>query len=115
MKNQLTGTIPTEFRSLKHSEYIDLSWNKLTGSIPNNWKASFLNTLLINHNHNLSGQISEPPSPLLIRVNFAHTSLSGKVPIKYCNLKFVDAVIMDCVNGTKLKYCAYCRCINAIQ
>jgi hypothetical protein len=112
-KNNIIGTIPTEIGNLPHLEYIDLSNNQLSGTVIKNWKTTYLNSLLLNHNKNLTGQLPEPPSNLLIHVNIAETSLSGMVPKKYCSLKFLDAVILDCLNHTNVRSCPCCRCIKS--
>jgi Leucine rich repeat len=113
--NQISGAIPTEVGNLPHLEYIDLSWNKLSGTVIYNWNTTFLNTLLIDHNKNLMGEFPEPPSSLLIRVNYAHTSLNGMVSEEYCKLKFLESVTLDCANGTNVGRCPCCRCVKPIR
>jgi hypothetical protein len=111
-KNQITGTIPPEIGNLQHLEYINLSWNKLSGTVIEQWNAKFLNTLLINHNEALSGTVPKPPSNLLVHANFAQTSITGTIPEEYCKLKFLDHVVVDCVNSKIKEKCRCCKCMK---
>ncbi|KAK9723761.1 hypothetical protein RND81_05G023700 [Saponaria officinalis] len=76
----LGGPLP-DFSQIPYLSYIDLSWNKLTGSIPSNKLSDNITTIDFSHNK-LNGEIPENFSYLLAlqMLSLENNSLNGSVP-----------------------------------
>ena len=100
--NRFSGTIPKELIMSSELEVLDLSSNQLTGSLPAaaDWQSSALDTLNLSENIRLVGPYPDPPSLLLTNANFAGTSLTGTVPGDYCNLVYLEYLLVDCNAGS---------------
>jgi hypothetical protein len=114
--NGLAGTIPLELSTnLVDLEELDLSSNQLGGSLAQDWNSPALETFRVNANANLSGSFPAPYSTLLSFIDFRDTSLEGVVPSGYCDLMFLDSMLVDCdSDGSPLdiQLCECCQCTN---
>ena len=107
--NAFEGTLPVEIMSLGQMEFLDLSSNQLQGTLPS-FSSPFLETLNLHDNTNLTGPFPNPYSTQLSFINFADTALTGAVPQAYCELLYLDSLIVDC--DVNRKACPCCRCIE---
>lgn len=111
--NRFTGTFPTELLSLTDLETLDLSSNLLTGSLPTAaWESTALDVFNLHDNTAITGPYPNPPSLLLTMVNFANTALTGLVPGEYCDLVYLESIVVDCNgrNNASIASCPCCRC-----
>ncbi|KAL7128800.1 hypothetical protein ABFS83_13G018700 [Erythranthe nasuta] len=101
-QNMFSGSISSLCTTVLHKLYLlDLSYNQLTGELPNCWENMYQLTFLNLANNSLSGQI---PNTLcsLLRLGVLHmrnNNLSGELPstLKNCiHLKLID------IGGNKL-------------
>lgn len=108
--NRFSGTFPSELLSLSDLEKLDVSSNLFTGSLPTaDWQSTALDVLNLNDNIALTGPYPDPPSLLLTMVNFANTALTGLVPGEYCNLVYLESIVVDC-DGNKNASTTACTC-----
>jgi Leucine-rich repeat (LRR) protein len=92
-KNFLDSTLATlRLDGLKQLKYLNLSYNRFTGSIPDAYKAAFpkLNTLSLQYNY-LSGAIPTPFNcPRLHTFRLNHNQLTGSFQINTDSLSVFD-------------------------
>ncbi|CAA7014355.1 unnamed protein product [Microthlaspi erraticum] len=87
--SNLTGTIPSNFEEYSSLQQVDLSFNKLHGSIP----ASLFNSSQVTHlflgNNTLNGSLHNQKSQSLINIDVSYNNLSGTLPswVSLPNLK----------------------------
>ena len=109
--NRFTGTIPMELMIARDLEKLDLSSNRLTGSLPLSlWQSTTLDMLNLSENTGIVGPYPDPPSSLLTIINFAGTSLTGSVPNEYCNLDYLESLLVDCNGNNGTPPCRCCQC-----
>uniref|UniRef100_A0A0D9V2K9 Leucine-rich repeat-containing N-terminal plant-type domain-containing protein n=1 Tax=Leersia perrieri TaxID=77586 RepID=A0A0D9V2K9_9ORYZ len=80
--NRLTGTIPVDISALVALKNVNLSWNNLSGGIPDNIGAiKELESLDLSHNR-LSGEIPSSISTMIFlsHINLSYNNLSGRIP-----------------------------------
>ena len=91
--NQLTGSIPSEIGNLRSVNKLILNQNQLTGSIPPEIsELNYLNQLDLSYNQ-LTGSI--PPEignlPRLYNLKLSYNQLTGDVPESICDLYSNDS------------------------
>ncbi|XP_074277113.1 putative LRR receptor-like serine/threonine-protein kinase At1g06840 isoform X2 [Silene latifolia] len=81
LRNCSLGGVLPDFSQMPSLSYIDLSWNKLTGSIPANRLSDNITTIDLSHNKlngSIPGSFSDLPS--LQMLSLQNNSLNGSVP-----------------------------------
>jgi Leucine-rich repeat (LRR) protein len=76
------GPIPASWNTWKKLYGMDLSQNKLTGSIPSFYGAKWLRRLELNNNQ-LSGNLPSPLGQNIEHIDFSENMLTGTIPSTY--------------------------------
>ena len=80
--NKITGTIPNSFRSFRYLDEFNLSFNQLSGTLPNGW-GNFPDLSILDVSSNqISGSISGLYSYYtnLAKLNFSNNNLISSIP-----------------------------------
>jgi Leucine-rich repeat (LRR) protein len=92
-KNQFQGTIPTNL-TLNHAIYIDLSFNKLTGVLPDAEGFQSLKILILDHNQ-FTGTIPDygkVGNGSLVILDLSFNALEGSVPAAWVDASNKDDI-----------------------
>ncbi|MEN8219751.1 MAG: Calx-beta domain-containing protein, partial [Pseudomonadota bacterium] len=94
--NELTGKFPKKLNKLNKLEKLDLSYNSLTGKIPDLGKMKNLTELALDHNE-LEGEIPKQLGNLknLTGLALSVNILDGKIPKELSNLKKLEWLLLD--------------------
>ncbi|CAA2933779.1 probable LRR receptor-like serine threonine-kinase RFK1 isoform X1 [Olea europaea subsp. europaea] len=112
----LPGVLPPELVQLPYLEFIDFAYNLLTGTIPQEWATTQLNSFSVLVNR-LSGQI---PRFLGNMKNLTHVSLevnqfSGAIPSELGNLINLETLILSANQLTGNLPTSFSRLTNLID
>ncbi|XP_078154360.1 putative LRR receptor-like serine/threonine-protein kinase At1g56140 isoform X2 [Carex rostrata] len=77
---KISDTLPTDFSMFKSLQLLDLSFNNITGEVPQSlFSLSSLNYLFLGNN-GLSGSLPSQKSTLLVNIDLSYNLLSGAFP-----------------------------------
>ena len=113
IENKLSGSIPTEFGSMRLLERLALFSNRLTGTIPSSLGNLVNLKNLQLHDNAIDG--TTPPDighlSKLSQLELHHTMLTGDMSEEICD-RGIGILIADCMNTIEGVECACCmiRC-----